>query len=1341
MDVSEVRLESPVEYWRNRLAGAPALLELPLQRTRPALSGHRSASVRFALGKMLYRELTGLARRRDATVLVMFSTALFVLLHRLSSQTDIVMGTLVEDGALSETERSLWTSANALALRVQVDTDGSVARLLRQVNEVTLSAYEHRLPFETIVNAIETPQSVSHSPVFQVMLAWDDAQRGQREPPKPALDVEEASLTAIQLDLTVSLQETGEDIIGCFRYASDLFERSTIERWVRHYKRVLEEMLRDVEQPIGSLEILSPLEQKRLLEEFNATSIAYPQERLIHELFEEQVERTPDAAAVVYEGQWLTYEQLNERANQLARYLVSEGMRIGEYVPIVMPRCLQSLIAQIAVLKAGGAYVPLDPTMPAERQAFMIGDCDARRALCDGDVRVGCGPAGMRWVDCGAMGAAVEEFSAENLNLRMCEKPPAYVMYTSGSTGTPKGVIVPHCAVNRLVINNGYLEIVSGDCIAHCSNPAFDASTFEIWGALLNGARVLIIPYAVVLDASQFSRALAHGQVGILFLTTALFNQSVALISECLARLRCLLFGGERADPRVVAKFLEEAPRCRVLHVYGPTETTTFATWYEPKINDGDVNSIPIGKPISNTQIYILDDRQEPVAIGVVGEICIGGAGVARGYLNRPELTSERFIRDPFSADAQARLYRSGDLGRWHEDGTVEYLGRNDHQVKIRGFRIELGEIEAQLRRHPQVKDAVVLAREDEPGNKRLVAYIVGLDPAMLSVETLRAHLKAQLPDYMVPSAFVMLQSFPLTGNGKLDRRALPAPDLGAYESRGYEPPQGEIEEILAGIWQGLLRVERVGRQNNFFELGGHSLLEARLQAAVEEHFDLRTADFSVFQTPTIREMAVVIDGLRDRRPSLSDAPIPAAQIKAPDIPLGPRLPSERVPLNFAQQWLWQTAQLDHMPGGLSVYSALRLSGALQYDALFESHTALVQRHESIRTRIVRVGDSLEQLVGDFRDYELTTFDLSGLPLEEREKEAQRLAEELILQPYSTIGAPLFAAKLLKMDRLDHRLIMAMSHMISDGASLRVLTRDLCAVYAQLSRGQPISLPPMPVQFADYAVWQQKTHTMSAWDAKHGAYWAKRLAGASRTGLFAKEIFSRRRAGPKYAAHRFRLERTLSAGVADYSRRARTTIVLSLLTAFVTIVAGWSGRRDIVIPFSTLGRLHKDLDNVIGCFSAPLFLRLELSPEDTLLEVVERIHREYGLAHAHHDCGRIAARVPEPEFEWNPFFNWIPKETNIDTAATSPDQQESAARLRIEAYDLNLPLRDDVEWSPEILFALIEEPPDVSGVLEYRADKLPADVVERFACSFMRTVETLVVTPQARLSRVWEAMR
>ena len=647
---------------------------------------------------------------------------------------------------------------------------------------------------------------------------------------------------------------------------------------------------------------LPEAERRQILVDWNATERAYPRELSVARLFEAQVERGPNAVAVADGVSSLSYAELNVRANRLAHELVARGVRMGDCVAVALERSAELVVAELAVLKAGAAYVPLDASLPLPRLSFMLADTDARVVITSSATTL---PEAIE------TSSVLQKLDLEdpsvslrpvhNLSLALDGAATAYVMYTSGSTGTPKGVLVPHRAITRLVMACGYAEFGPADRVALASNPAFDASTMEVWGPLLNGGAVVVVHAADLRDPQRLANVLEEQRVSVLFITTALFNHYARTIPQALANLGCLLTGGERADPESFARLLAVQGRVRVVHCYGPTESTTFALTLHVESVATDAKSVPLGRPIGNTTAYVLDERAQVVPVGVTGEIYVGGDGVALGYLNQPTLTAERFLRDPFNARAEARMYRTGDLGRWLPDGTIEFVGRNDFQVKLRGYRIELGEIEACLSSVEGVAEVVVLAREDQPGERRLVAYYSG-DTAP-EVKALREHAKATLPPYMVPAAYLQLERLPLSSNGKVDRKALPAPreegsavsENDAADFDGDEPFQGELEAALAEIWAVLLQLERVGRRDDFFVLGGHSLLALQLVSRVQVALGLDMAVADVFEAPVLWEQAQRLAGARS-------------------LALEPILPAERgkdLPLSLAQQRMWFLSQLE----------------------------------------------------------------------------------------------------------------------------------------------------------------------------------------------------------------------------------------------------------------------------------------------------------------------------------------------------------------------------------------------------------------------------------------------
>jgi amino acid adenylation domain-containing protein len=884
-------------YWKGKLTGH-SFLELPSDRPRPAVQSFRGAAPRMDLPLNLCAELRSLSRRENVTLFMTMLAAFVTLLHRYTGQVDFCVGSGVANRRWRETEGLIGMIINNIVLRNDLSGNPTVRELLTRVRDTTLEAYAHQdLPFDKVVEALQPKRELSHNPLFQVIFGFHDAPMSDVE--LPGLDVNLVvglSNGSAKFDLNVIVIPHSNQHLGRSRgetdgltllweYNTDLFDEATMTSMIGHYQRLLESMVADPERRISDFPMLTEAEKQQILFEWNDTGKDYPKGLCIHQLFEAQAERTPDAVAAVFEGQELTYRELNRRSNQLARYLRTLGVGPEVLVGICVERSLEMIIGLLGILKAGGAYVPLDPAYPKERNAFMLQDTqasvlltqqrlveelfedgrskpllseaegiengDPRSSIFDPQLKVVCLDTDWEIIAQQSDNNLVNGVSADNL---------AYVIYTSGSTGQPKGTGVPHRAVNRLVMNANYVNLEPTDVMAQVSNCSFDAATFEIWGALLHGAKLVLITTDVAISPKDFAEQIEQKKISVLFLTTALFNQMARELPTAFKNLRHLLFGGEAADPRWVAAMLEHDPPKRLLNLYGPTEATTFASWHLVENIPEGATTIPIGRPIANTEIFVLDPHFQPVPIGVPGELCIGGDGLARGYCNRRELTAEKFIPNSFSKEPGARLYKTGDLVRYLPDGNIEFLGRIDHQVKIRGFRIELGEIESALSQHSAVQQTVVLAREDIREEKGLVAYVVPNQQSTPTINDLRTFLKQKLPDYMVPSTFVMLDSLPLTPNGKVDRRALPAPDQSRPELvNSFVAPRTSVEEALAEIWAEVLNVEEIGIHDNFFELGGHSLLATQVISRVREILQLEVPLRALFENPTVATLAVKI--------------------------------------------------------------------------------------------------------------------------------------------------------------------------------------------------------------------------------------------------------------------------------------------------------------------------------------------------------------------------------------------------------------------------------------------------------------------------------------------------
>jgi len=814
--------------------------------------------------------------RQHTTLYVLFLAAFQVLLHRYSGQDNIIVGSPMACRNSSESETLIGYFANMVPLRSNLAGDPTFVRFLGQVYQTVLGALEHQeFPFVSLVEKLGCKPDSSRNPLFDVAFAWEKS-----HPPSSFNGTEQALdlqlMYARQLgapyDLTLLVFEGKEEITATLLYRNELFDPATIRRMGNHFQTLLDGIVADPEQHVSLLQLMCDTELQQVLEVWNATATTYPRDRTIAQLFEEQVEVRPAAVAAQFGAESLTYQQLNRRANQLAHYLLKSGCSRGALVAICVERSLEMLVGTLAVLKAGAAYVPLDPTYPPERLHFMLQDVNAPMLLTQQHL------AGRLPAFAGTVLLLDSEWdliaqqSSVNPLVGATAEDLAYVMYTSGSTGTPKGIEIPQRAVNRLVLNTNYIKLGPDDRIAQISNSSFDAATFEIWGALLNGGCVVGISKDIVISPGRFAVAIRSHNITALFLTTALFNQLAQDTPTIFETVRNVLFGGEAVEPRYVARILEQGPPGRLLHVYGPTESTTFATWYLIEDVAQNATTVPIGQPLANTTTYILDSQRRPVPIGVAGELHIGGDGLARGYLNSPEVTAEKFIQHTFSHRPWERLYRTGDLVRRRADGAIEFLGRSDQQVKIRGHRIEPDEIACTLRQHDSVQGAAVLVWEQPRGEKRLAAYVARQASSALQVSELRDYLKQKLPEYMVPSAIVIMEALPLTPNGKVDHRALPRPEI-IQEDSGppFEQPESDTEQIVASVWQRVLHRERVSRYDNFFDLGGHSLLLARVHEEIQQATGKAMPLVDMFRFPTVSSLAAHLNRSNSGERSFDD--------------------------------------------------------------------------------------------------------------------------------------------------------------------------------------------------------------------------------------------------------------------------------------------------------------------------------------------------------------------------------------------------------------------------------------------------------------------------------------
>jgi amino acid adenylation domain-containing protein len=852
-------LERQVSYWKKQLEESPGVLNLPADRPRPAVQTYHGGRLSFELSQELTQGLKALSQKEGATLFMILLAGFQVLLYRYTGQEDIVVGSPIANRNRTELEALIGFFANTLVLRGDLSGNPSFRGVLQRVRKVALEAYEHQdLPFEKLVEELKPERSLSHSPLFQVMFVLHNTPVRQRELSGLTSNQVKLDNATTKFDLTMSLSEQPDGLKGSLEYSTDLFDEATMTRLSGHFVTLLKGILAEPEQRISALPILGESEMRELLTGWNDTRREYPRDKCVHELFQEQAERTPDAVAVVFEDEQLTYRELNQRANQLARYLSRLGVGPESLVGVCAERSLEMVVGILGILKAGAAYVPQDPRFPRARLAFMWEDTQISVLLSQERLAGTLPPFAGKLVCLDRDWEEISRQSDANFASGTLAENLAYVIYTSGSTGKPKGVQIAHNSlVNALSHVREALRFTERDTLPLLANICFDISAMELFLPLVTGARLVVVSAQVAIDGERIEQALSNCGATIMHATPATWRLLLQAGWNGHDKPTSLC-GGEALASELAIQLASRSSS--LWNLYGPTETTIYssAAVYRPELTG---ETVAIGRPIGNTQMYIVDDYLQPVPIGVPGQLYIGGTGLARGYLNRTELTAESFIPNPFSPDPGARLYRTGDVARYLPDGNIQYLGRVDHQVKLRGFRIEPGEIEAVLAEHPKVRQSVVLAREDVAGDKQLVAYAVLDHGSAADANELRTFLKSKLPEYMVPSAFVFLDSFPLTANGKLDRKALPAPTQRSPEATGGETaPRTAMEELVAKVWAEVLKLDKFGVHDNFFDLGGHSLkatqVMSRLREAVRSDLPLRV----LFEGPTVAELASRIE-------------------------------------------------------------------------------------------------------------------------------------------------------------------------------------------------------------------------------------------------------------------------------------------------------------------------------------------------------------------------------------------------------------------------------------------------------------------------------------------------
>ena len=1323
-------LDAQLSYWKRQLAGAPAVLEMPADRPRPPVQTYRGAQQAFALPRSLTEALKRLSQQEECTLFMMLLAAFKALVYRYTGHEDIVVGSPIANRTRAEIEGLIGFFVNTLVLRTDLGGNPSFRELLGRVREVALGAYAHQdLPFEKLVEELQPERDMSRNPLFQIMFVFQNAPMAPLELWGLTLSMLEFARGVARVDLEFHLWEVPEGLDGFVLYNTDLFEAGTIARMLSHFQTLLEDIVADPERRILDSQLLTDAERHQLLVEWNDTETEYPQDKCIHELFEAQVERTLDAVAVVFKDQQLTYRELNRRANQLAHHL--QALDVGPDVPVAisMKRSLDMAVGVLGILKAGGVYIPLDPIYPQERLAFMLQDAQSPVLLTQHQLLDNL-PEYKRHIVCLDTGWQTIEHMPQVTPPRVVTPDNlAYIIYTSGSTGRPKGVAMRHRPLTNLMHWQGHATALSQPArTLQFASLSFDASCHEVFFTWSSGGTLVLISEDTQRDAVALLKVLNEASIERLFLPFVALQHMAQVVADqdavVPAKLREVMTAGEQLQitPQIESLF-NELDGCALHNQYGPTEGHVVTAFTLGETPETWAALPPIGCPIANATIYILDQCLQPVPIGVPGELHIGGLVLARGYLGRPDLTAERFIPDPFSREPGAQLYKTGDLACYRPDGNIEFLGRIDHQVKVRGFRVELGEIEAVLGQHPAVQGTVVVAREDAPGDKRLVAYVVPDPDQVTGTSELRRFLQAKLPNYMVPSAFMMLEALPLTPSGKVNRRALPAPERGRPEMEGdLVAPSTPVEEMLAGIWAGILGLERVGVHDNFFELGGHSLLGTQVISRVRKAFQVELPLRKLFEMPTVAGLSERIEMARRSEQGLSAPPIvPVAR-------------DGELWLSFAQQRLWF---LDRLRPGSAAYNmpaALHVTGRVDMTMLQQSLDEVVRRHKMLRTtfaavegrpvQVIAPALTLPPLVFGPRDQRLPIVDLRELSETEREAETRRLTSEEAQQPFDLAQGPLLRMVLLRLDEEEHVLLMTMHHIISDGWSVGVLVQEIATLYQAFTTGEPSPLPELSIQYTDFAVWQREWLQGEVLEKQLG-YWKQQLAGAPT----ALELPTDRPRPPLQGYHGacqyFVLPRSLAEELKALSQREGGTLFMTLLAAFKTLLYRYTGQEDILVGSPIANRNRAEIEELIGFFVNTLVLRTELGGNPSFRELLGQVREVTLGAYAHQDLPfemLVDELQPERNLSHSPLFQVMFVLQNM------PMQPLTLPGLTLT------PLNTDSGTAKfDLTLFMVETDRGLRGTVEYNTGLFDATTISRMMGHFQTLLKSIVADPEQRI--------
>ncbi|PSL44996.1 amino acid adenylation domain-containing protein, partial [Chitinophaga niastensis] len=1294
-------LDKKISYWKDKLSGV-ASLHLPVDYTRPAVQSTRGADRKFFLDQELSAQLHTLSHQQGTTLFMTLLTAFNVLVHRYSGEDDICVGSPIAGRTLQEIEGLIGFFVNTLALRSDLKDDPTFISLLHQVKHTTLEAYEHQdVPFEKVVEVVVKERDLSKTPLFQVIFELHNT------PDVPELRLnnlhlirEETGQVSTLSDLIFSIRESTGGLSGNVIFCTDLFRLETIDRMIIHFEQLLRAIVKAPNDRISTFNMLAPAEVQQLLVDFNNTVVTNTKQanETLISLFVAQAARTPDAIALKFEEQQLTYETLDKRSNQLAHYLCSKGITAETLVPVCLERSPEMIIGILGILKAGGAYVPIDPDYPEERIGFILEDTGALIVLSSSACLASVPLTIPIVILLDKDWEIIDNYPSMAPKVSLTATQLAYVIYTSGSTGTPKGVLIEHSSVVNLVLSQrNALRLKEGTSSLQFASLGFDASCYEIFNTLMSGG-VLVLPGKEdLLSEESFGAFVEKHRVEVVTLPPSYLH----IIKNVLGPVTTVVSAGEalnREDARYIM-----SKSIRLVNAYGPTENTVCTSLTDQPLRENNV--VVIGTPIENVQIYICNIHGNLCPIGVVGEICVGGAGVARGYLDRTELTAEKFVPDPYRKEWGGRLYKTGDLGRWLPDGNIEYLGRMDDQVKIRGFRIELGEIETVLQACALVRQAVVLIQTDSTGDKQLVGYIV--PSGTFNRDGIFDYLKEKLPEYMIPSLLSELEELPLTANGKIDKKALSEPDASSMLTSGYVAPRNMIEQTLVTIWEELLGLQRVGINDNFFRSGGHSLLAIRFVSMLRSKLQIEIAVNLLFQYATIASLAVY---LKERERGLL---LPG--IEAVTRPLN-------IPLSYSQERLWF---IDQLEGSVQYHisAAFKLMGISHINVLEDCLQTIINRHEVLRTVITQEQGQAYQRVQEKDLWKLMIVD--DITLETDPNALQTYISNLIFTPFDLSKDHMIRVHLIRFSENEHIMVITIHHIVGDAWTLPILIKEIMELYAAGVEGRSATLAPLPIQYADYAIWQRAYLSGQVLN-KQLAYWEEKLAGLEPLNLptdYMRPAIQSIRGAKKS----FRLSRDLCNQWQIFADEQNATLFMTLLAAFKVLLYRYSGQEDICVGTSIAGRTHEETEGLIGFFVNTLALRSDLSNAPSFITLLQQVKQTTLYAYEYQDVPfEKVVEVVEKERDMS--------RTSLFQVMFELFNTPKASELKLGELHLSkLPI-EHITTLFDLSFCFEEDEDGLNGYVEYCIDLFSADTITRMIAHYEQLLWSILRSPEIPVS-------